>query len=613
VLRTIRSRLLASYLLLVAVLILTVAIAVVVALARTYVAAEQRQLLQSAGDLARLVGEVGRQTGEVAGGILRLAGRLTTADVLIVDPSGVVKAETREPARFLGRSFVPAMVTAVLADGNPAAQILRTNQTGTVLVAMAPLPRSSGASGVLALYRQVNEIRMTRGAALAPLARAGIVGLILAVLLALALSRGIAGPLQRIAAAAAGLAQGRTGARAGLSSNDEIGQLGRAFDHMAERIQDLVRRLTEERDRVRAIVEGVASGLYAVSSEGRLLLANDRARELLGMPGAEPDGKGMTGKGIDEQRAAQGLPGLEALRDSGLVNATREALTRALAGNSEPVIVELELDESRRTVLARVAPQPFSGGAVGILQDITEIRNLERLRRDLISNVSHELRTPVTSILGFLEALGDGLAGSEEERTGYLAIIEDETRRLSRLINDLFELSKLENGQAGINAVPLDLCALVRTAAQKLSIAAAHGGQTLEVAAPGEIMVSGDRDRLEEVILNLLENALRFTPAGGLVRLSVERGGNAGPVRIEVRDSGPGIHPDDLPHVFERFYTADKSRSRPGGEWRRQGTGLGLAIVKHIVDAHGGKIFVESELGKGARFVVELPAAAADA
>jgi len=601
-LRSIHARLVASYLLLVVVLVLAVALAVAVIVARTYVASEQRQLLQAVSDVARLAGGLGRVPGEVPANVLLLAARLTGADALFVDRSGNVLAESRDPPRFEGRAFYPAMAGSVLREGNPQVQVARLGQTGTVLVAMAPLPSSSGYQGVIALYKQVRDLRVARGAAMSPLVRAGIAGVILALFLALLLARGIAEPIGRVTAAAKSLAEGRTGARSGLTSKDEVGQLGQAFDHMAGRLDHLVRGLTEERDRVKAILEGVASGLFAVDARGRVLLANDRTRELLGISGG---GVAETGS----ERAASGedqVPvDLSALRDRGVIEATQEALRRAAAGQGEPVAAEIELASTHRSAVVRVTPQPFSGGAVGIIQDITEIRNLEKLRRDLVSNVSHELRTPVTSILGFLEALRDGLPRSEEERTRYLEIIEDEARRLNRLIEDLFELSKLESGQAELEPATLDLAELARLSASKLSIVAAEGGQTIDVRASGEVKVTGDRDRLAQVILNLLENALRFTPAGGRAQLSVEGGATGGAV-LAVSDSGPGIHPDDLPHIFDRFFTGDKSRSR-GGEWRTRGTGLGLAIVKHIVEAHGGKITVQSELGRGATFTVELP------
>ncbi len=385
-------------------------------------------------------------------------------------------------------------------------------------------------------------------------------GLVLALLLALWLSRGIAEPLRRITLAARDLAQGRTPPKTAPGTDDELGQLGRAFDDMAVHIRSLLGGLAKERDRVRAILEAVSAGLFAINRDGDFELANEPARGLLGMP--------ASGARLDQLEAA-------ALRE-----AAQEALSRSSRGETEPVVLDVDLAASGRVVLARLTPQPLSGGVVGILQDITEIRDLESMRRDLVSNVSHELRTPVTSILGYLEALRDGLAPSEEERQRYLGIIEDEARRLSRLVEDLFDLSKLESGQAGLRLVPLDLASLARDVARKVAIAAATGGVALEVAAPDVLPFAGDPDRLAQVLLNLLDNAIRFTPSGGSVRLEVGACEDADEARLVVRDTGPGIEPEDLPHVFDRFYTGDKSRARPDGNWRTSGTGLGLVIVR---------------------------------
>jgi len=232
-------------------------------------------------------------------------------------------------------------------------------------------------------------------------------------------------------------------------------------------------------------------------------------------------------------------------------------------------------------------------GAVAVLRDVTELRQSERLRRELTANVSHELRTPLTSIKGFTETLLDGAVRDEETCRRFLTIINSEADRLVKLVDDLLDLSQLESKRATLDLRPVDVAALVAYTVDKLRPLAQYSGLRLD-------QVTADRDRLEQVLTNLIDNALKYTPAGGRVDVRVVP--SNGEVEISVSDTGKGIGPDDLPHVFERFYRADRSRTRGSG-----GTGLGLAIARHIVEAHGGHIRVRSLLDEGTTFLFTLP------
>ena len=244
----------------------------------------------------------------------------------------------------------------------------------------------------------------------------------------------------------------------------------------------------------------------------------------------------------------------------------------------------------------------FNHMAARVEESIAEIRKQEDLRREFVAAVSHELRTPITSIQGFVTALSDDVSGSPEARQRHLAIVAEESHRLARLVDDLMEFAKLEAGQLTVRPEPFDLADLVRSCAASVEPAARQSGvQVAALGASEPLRLHGDRDRIAQVVLNLLYNALRFTPEGGRVDVTLSRSG--GVAQVSVTDTGPGIAPDDLPLIFERFYKGKQQGRRPMG-----GTGLGLAIARGLVGAHGGRIWAESQVGKGSTFTLWLPA-----
>jgi two-component system phosphate regulon sensor histidine kinase PhoR len=260
-------------------------------------------------------------------------------------------------------------------------------------------------------------------------------------------------------------------------------------------------------------------------------------------------------------------------------------------------------ETANRLVEVHCAPLPGDGGrpvgAVAVLRDVTELRRLERARRELTANVSHELRTPLTSIKGFAETLLAGAMRDERTCRHFLEIIDQEANRLVKLVDDLLDLSRLESKRLGLELGQVRVGDVVAEAVTKMRQLA--GGRALELRpAPGDVTVLADRDRLAQVMTNLLDNAIKFTPDGG--RIAVGWRTLNGEVEVTVADNGPGISPADLPHIFERFYKADRARAATAG-----GTGLGLAITKHIVEAHGGRIRVASAPGEGTTFAFTLP------
>ncbi|HEY7291465.1 MAG TPA: ATP-binding protein [Vicinamibacterales bacterium] len=383
----------------------------------------------------------------------------------------------------------------------------------------------------------------------------------------------------------------------GLSyGDDEIGTVARTLD---DSVQEVGRRLAEQardRSRMEAILAGMVEGVIVVDAQGRLQLVNDAARHMLR----------VTNPAID-------LPYQETIR----FPAIAELLSATLAGrHPDPVQFSPPRDEAR-TIIARAAGASASGaggssagsatalsttlvGAVLVLHDITDLRRADQIRRDFVANVSHELRTPLTAIRGYVEALTDGDA-STDERQRFLDIIARHTQRMERLVKDLLRLARLDAGQETLDLVACDTRGLAESVVTEAGVAAEQRSQRLTVAiGPGAEIVRGDPGKLHDALRNLVANAITYAPERTTIAIEAVR--VADRVAVSVSDEGPGIPEEELSRVFERFYRVDKSRARDPG-----GTGLGLAIVKHLVEMHGGTVSVENRPTGGARFIVTLP------
>jgi two-component system phosphate regulon sensor histidine kinase PhoR len=329
----------------------------------------------------------------------------------------------------------------------------------------------------------------------------------------------------------------------------------------------------------------MVSGVVVFELSGRINLVNPSAERILGI----------------SKNEAAGRKYVEALKNYPLIQIIDRVLKSGQPQSGEITLIfpaERILEAHAAPVLGeRLEPQ----GVVLVLHDISEIRHLEMVRAEFVANVSHELKTPVTAVKGFAETLLEGALYDPRACEEFVSIIAEEAERLNRLINDLLSLSRIESREIRLQLEPLELGHEIRQIADTIMPRFQKKELALNVLAPGKpVVAQADRDRLEQVLLNLLENSLMYTPSGGRVDVAVWE--EVGMVVVSVSDTGIGIPPDDLPRIFERFYRVDRARSRKLG-----GTGLGLAIVKHIVDAHGGRVWVESELGQGSTFYFTLP------
>jgi two-component system phosphate regulon sensor histidine kinase PhoR len=394
-------------------------------------------------------------------------------------------------------------------------------------------------------------------------------------MLALLAGRSVAQPLITIGAAARAIAAGAP-PRFPRSGIPDIDGLVQALRQMHQQLGDRFDELRREQAETAALVESMVEGVIAADERGRTVTANAAARRLLGYEVTDP------------------LPDLPELFR---VKAAREVVDAVLRG--QPV-EDRELEIGGRSILMNARPLP-SGGAVLVIHDLTELRRLEVVRRDFVANVSHELKTPLTSISGYAETLLTDTPEPETTRR-FLRTILDNARRMQRLVDDLLDLARIEAGRWQPEPEPVDIQEAAREMWNELAERAEAGAVQFEVdIAPGAGTVMVDADALRQVLTNLLDNSLRYTPRGGRIvcRSRIEGSG----VAVSVADNGTGIGHEHLPRIFERFYRADHSRSREEG-----GTGLGLAIVKHLVEAHGGRVYAESERGVGTTVTCWFPA-----
>jgi two-component system phosphate regulon sensor histidine kinase PhoR len=406
--------------------------------------------------------------------------------------------------------------------------------------------------------------------------------LIAAAVLAFASAAAVAGEARMLAGAAREIAQGEFSARLAGGADDEMGAAYDEFNRMAARLEARVADASQERNRLMAAINSSLDAVVAVDVESNVTFANDAVRGLLDRPPEDIVGHPFVWI-MPDPAAIEGLRASRERRES----------------------TSLVIERPNRRYLRAIITPIVGGGAwssLVVFHDMTDVKRVEEMRRDFVGNVSHELRTPLAAIKSVIETLEGGALEDEKVARDFLQRADGEVERLVQMVEELLELSRLESGELSMTHETVDIAAVVETAADRMRPPAERAGLVLDrQVAPDVPKVTGDRVSLERAVVNLVHNAIKFTPEGGRIDIIArpERGG----VTIEVADTGVGIEPADLPRVFERFFKADRAR-------RAGGTGLGLSLVKHTAEAHGGSVQAESRLGEGSRFRIWLPAAA---
>ncbi len=513
--------------------------------------------------------------GADANAVADEVGSLASARVAIFGARGELLGDSADLAQRAGESEARALeIVAARTEGSgTAVRVGRGSRDERLFVAV----RAEGGV-VVRVDRSLAPIVALRRHLRFVVVGVGLAALLLAWLLSELLTRSLVRPLAELGRAADALAAGEVSVRVRSQRKDELGLLARSLDRMADAIDARIARMSAEEAQLRTILDAMVEGVLVTDREGRIRLTNAALQKLAGR--------------------VEGRTAVEAIRSAEL----HEAVEGALRGEASSVTLEIRVGVESRLLAAQVAPLPARSGVVAVLHDVTELKLADTVRRDFVANASHELRTPLTAIRGFAETLADGAIGDPVLAKRFLGRILEHAVRLQRLVDDLLELSRAESPDVAFTLGPVDLGAAVARAIRGLERNAAEKQITLSAEGLDEapIFVEADAVALDHVLVNLVDNGVKYTPEGGRVTVSIDIATEEGVV-IEVSDTGGGIAPQNLPRIFERFYRVDSGRAREVG-----GTGLGLAIVKHLVQRMGGEVGVESRLGRGTTFRVVL-------
>ncbi len=519
--------------------------------------------------------------------LCRQLGQETGTRFTVILASGLVVGDTEEdPTRLENHASRPEVQAGLSGHIGRATRFSHSVLHDMLYIAV-PVREGEKISGVVRAAMAVDAIDRPLQGLYSKIGFGGLVVVLVTALLSLWISRRISRPLEEMTRGAERFARGELGQRLTASGSVEIAALAAAMNQMAAQLDDRIRTIVNQKSEQEAVLASMVEGVLAVDTEERILRINRAAEDLLDIRSGQSIGRRIQ----------------EVVRKADL----QRFVTRAL-NSREPVEGDIVFHEKEErflqahgTVLRGGSGQHI--GALIVLNDVTRLRRLENVRRDFVANVSHELKTPITAIKGCVETLLDGAASDPAASRRFLDIIARQGERLNAIVDDLLALSRIEQ-DAEKSEIPLQngpVREVLQAAIQSCSVGAGARRVTLELDSPKGISARINAPILEQAVVNLIDNAIKYSEEGSRVLVAARREG--GELIIRVQDWGCGIAREHLPRLFERFYRVDKARGRKAG-----GTGLGLAIVKHIVQAHGGQVAVVSTPGEGSTFEIRLPA-----
>ncbi|MBD1378658.1 HAMP domain-containing protein [Bacillus sp. IB182487] len=458
-----------------------------------------------------------------------------------------------------------------------------TNLTDEYLIVGVPYQITEEKQGAVYISQSLLAVNETTKHTTRYILLAAGIAIILTTIFAFFLSTRITYPLRKMREVAFELARGKFNTKVPILTTDEIGELAIAFNQMGKQLKFNINALSQEKEHLSSILSSMADGVITINIDGTILVTNPPAERFLQA-------------WYFEQKMQ--------VKDENELPPEAKDLFHRVVSTEKEQIVELKIQgRSWVLLMSPLYNQSYVRGVVAVLRDMTEERRLDKLRKDFIANVSHELRTPIAMLQGYSEAIVDDIASTEEEKKEIAQVIYEESLRMGRLVNDLLDLARMEAGHISLNVEKVVVPEFIEKINRKFQGLAKE--KKIDITHKNNIenkVFSFDPDKIEQVLTNLVDNAIRHTDDGGVVKLNVHELENG--LKIDVQDSGCGIREEDLPFVFERFYKADKARTRINGS---SGTGLGLGIAKNIVEAHHGTITVHSKLNEGTTFSFFLP------
>jgi len=506
--------------------------------------------------------------------------------ITVILPNGEVIADSDEvPSRMKNHADRPEFQDALEQDSGKSLRFSETLGKRMMYLAI-PIKRDDKILAVVRTSVPITAIDEALKNIYKNLFWAAVFIAVCAAVISLAISKKISRPVEQMTEVAKNFASGKLDMRLSIPNTVELAELAKALNEMARQLNARINTITEERSQMQAILSGMIEGVLAVDSSGHIVSINKAAGQLLGINSVK----------------SQGLSVEEVVRNPQFQQYIKNTLEHKQSAETECFILN---DGGRFLQLygsALIDSEGNSSGAVLVLHDITRTRQLEEVRRDFVANVSHELKTPVTSIKGFVETLLDGAVNDPKETNKFLKIIAKHSDRLNAIIEDLLSLSRLEEDSEK-RRLSFEKASLRPTLASAIELSKVKADQkniTVELSCDNEITAKINAALIEQAVLNLIDNAIKYSRENSKVQVSVEKSENE--ILITISDQGCGIEKEHLERIFERFYVVDKGRSRKLG-----GTGLGLSIVKHIAQVHGGYVTIASKVNEGSTFTIHLP------
>ena len=537
---------------------------------------EQEAKITAEASLPSLLGQ-----GDVPDVLAKKLGKEIDSRVTIIAPDGTVLGDSIEDPATMENHAARPEVKDALASGIGESTRYSTTLNQQMMYVAVPITSNGKLEGIARVALPLTTVENSVNRVTRIIILATVIITVLAVLAAWLIARTTTRPIRELTKASKKIAAGQLSQKITVQTKDEIGQLTQAFNEMSSNLKTTVEAISTEKTKLANVLGNMADGVIMTNVEGNIILANPAAGKLFGF----------------KEENVVDKPIIEVVHDHEVDELLKLCLKTGQEQNAQ-----FESSIARHFLRVIVVPIDKNSRLNGVLllfQDLTELRNLQTMRQELVGNISHELRTPIAGIKAMAETLQNGAIDDRETAKDFLARIGSEADRLTQIVTELTQLSRIETGQAELKRESVNLNALINEVIAEMSPLAERQDVTLSTELSASLPhIKIDKDRIRQTIINLVHNAIKFNKPGGSVIIATSYDSNS--VIVSVTDTGIGISRENLPHVFERFYKADKART--GG-----GSGLGLAIAKHTIQAHGGDIHARSEEGKGSTFTFSLP------